>query len=1126
VRKHLVPQANSLAPFVDKIDFVLPEYFKNEATNLHPDIRTVILPFNFAQGLGLPSSVAYTALYKGNAPEFEYAIASLLEKYLGDNYDAVLLWETPVPFLQSMFPTAAIVHQMPGIFSRPPYPHTVVFDPIGLYRSGTFHLHAKDVQSGAAIDRAGLDLARNFCGEVRRSMSRLQPIDPTEYIPSGEWQKLELLPLQTSGHYTFICDTPHENQFEFALDALGKTDPKIGLIATQYVTPHARETPFNRDVATSVSERFPNFLYHPELEKIESVSQFLLPLVDGVVCASSSLGIQAMAWHKTLRVLGPTFLENYDSFAGNACDLAWEERCDNTIATILSRHQPLASAVTQDGTFLRKALEDIISRKVAGKVGLDLLPDFEEIDRGYPRRLMEGFRVGATAKSLSVRNPLWTASHRVQENFRTLLEAPEVMAISFDVFDTLIRRPVEKPADLLRFLDAKALKLTGGVAADFGRTRTMCEVETRNRLSESKDEITLDDIYETLAVFFDLTEDQILALKSAEIELEITAAQERPFGRKLYDIARATGRPIYLISDMYLPACVIEQMLAKAGYDDYQELFVSSEYGCRKHSGDLYDVVLNRVGLAPRNLLHVGDNKRTDIEKAEARGIRAFRWSSAIEWMRSNPIYEKIYAPRVGAGEKARSAIAGVTALGLFDAPAPPESFTSLSGGQAENLGYAVLGPIVTGYMTWLGREARRDAISDLYFMAREGWVLKEAFNILHEDDETLPKGKYLYGSRRAIRLASCRNRGDIMAMASAPYDPGISLDGLLHARFGIDLTPERAQLLAKQEIHYLARPLERSFDDQNLWRRTCRALTEDILENAAVERGAYEHYLAESSFYTSENPALVDLGWKANIQGALGSLTSRSLTGYYYATLQDSEIWLDRGHFHRCYAGQGLSPGISNSGVVHHRRLMEFLLCHSEPTLTSMKMVDGRTQPVFRPETEHLSRRVFIDQVHRGVLNFVRNYRAGFAHVTDQIYIDPALAEMAFHQFARFPVTIDARLLLNQSFEDAVGGIPKKYIISPNIKDHARNSVWKVGAQAAHASTAPPKKPANLTSVVWPVATVLDVKSKRPIEQLILKSFLSDRKHNKYLKDRAEFFTDSRSNLLKAYYRITAGSA
>jgi hypothetical protein len=89
------------------------------------------------------------------------------------------------------------------------------------------------------------------------------------------------------------------------------------------------------------------------------------------------------------------------------------------------------------------------------------------------------------------------------------------------------------------------------------------------------------------------------------------------------------------------------------------------------------------------------------------------------------------------------------------------------------------------------------------------------------------------------------------------------------------------------------------------------------------------------------------------------------------------------------------------------------------------------------------------------------------------------------------------------------------------------RDSVWKAGAKAAHASPPTAKKPTRpVPSSAKPgphAPTSIKAKRKRPLEQAIAKTFLGERKLNKYLRDRAEFFDDSRSNLLRAYYRITA---
>lgn len=825
-----------------------------------------------------------------------------------------------------------------------------------------------------------------------------------------------------------------------------------------------------------------------------------------------------MAWQKNLTVVGNTFLEGYDSSNQISNSLTWQERCENTIETILSKHQPLASEITNNGIFLSKLISKIISKKQNGQSGLDLLLDFSEIDPEYQNKLFKQFRVERAARALNKTTPSLEAQQKVNRAFNSILKNPSTKAISFDIFDTLVCRPVEKPADLYHFLEIKALKLSNGIASNFGRVRSLCEVETRNKLTH-KEEITLDDIYETVASFYNLNETQISEIKQAEIELEISVIKERPNGRKLFDMALASGKPVYLISDMYLHESVIIKMLDKTGYSRYKKLFVSSKEGCRKHGGKLYTHVLKQLNIAGNELAHVGDNKKTDIEDAHSHGINTLHFRSAIDWMRASPIFKEIYSPRRGAGERARSAVAGTTALGLFNCPQPKEAFRSFSAGNPEKLGYAILGPLLTGYISWLSREVKRDKISDLYFMAREGWLLKEAYNIMNSNDKDLPKGKYLFGSRRAIRVASCRTYGDVMAMASQPYDSGIPLNELLVGRFGIELTQERLKILEENSIKKPFSPLEHSFSDRETWQKACVALADDIIESAKTERDSYEAYLSSNGFYESDNIGIVDIGWKTNIQGSLSLLTRKNITGYYYATVQGSEVWNAQDHTHRAYIGLGVSPRITTSSVVKNRHLSEFLFCHSDRSLEKMALEQGNITPVFRPEKNHQSRKQFIEQLHNGALQFVTDFHKNYSDLNNQIFIDPALAESAFRKFSEQPSEIDAKLLMGYSFEDAVGGIPEQFIISPNKKNHESTSVWLAGAKVAHKN----KKPNDKKAINKTVIKTLEAKDKtRNLEKRVLKVFLNKNKFNKYIKNRERFFEDSNSKLLLSYYRIS----
>ncbi|MDX8350882.1 hypothetical protein [Cognatiyoonia sp. IB215182] len=956
-------------------------------------------------------------------------------------------------------------------------------------------------------------MGRDFAGKARAAMECFHHVGEMIADEIADFERLSLLPLQASKHYAFAADAGFDNQLDMLWSVLDRTPKSTGLVVTQYRNGLVSDTPLDTSVAESLRSSFPQLIYSAELEKLDSVSQYLLPHVDTIVSASSSLAMQGMAWHNAIEVIGNTFLETYATNAPSLQHISWSDRCDHTISTLVNYHQPLASAVTQDGKFLFDLLTDMSARQKAGKEGLDALSDLTQIDPNYADRLLSGFRTERSARALSV-SPSPNREAKTLLQLQELIEDPATQAVSFDVFDTLICRPVERPADLYRFLDARALALTDGVAVDFGKNRALCEVQTRERLAGIKQEITLKDIYETLALYYGLPSEALADLQQAEMALEVSHSRVRVFGRKLFDLARSSKKPIYLISDMYLPHDTILQMLEKAGYDkQFEKLFLSCDHDCTKKSGALFRVVLDHLKLAPAALVHVGDNKMTDIKMAASNGIRPFRWSSAIEWQRSNAAMKTLYSPRVGSGEKSRSAIAGTTARGLYDGPLVGSQLSTLSGGDPYRLGYAVLGPLTTGYMLWLGREAARDNISDLFFMAREGWLLKEVFDKLHPSPALKLKTHYLLGSRRAIRVAACRTRADVLALLAMPYDIGVPLDVLLEGRFGLVLGHNASQRLAALGIDDRAMPIDRSFAHRQKLHAVVQDYMNEILDHAANERASYLDFLDQKGFAAAEGPAIVDVGWKANIQGALGDLIDRRTIGYYYATVQESEVWLQRGDRHRAFAGTALSAPISHSIAVQNRHLLEFMLCHSSRSLVAMDRDGEDFEPKYRKERHYVTRKSLIDPMHRGAIAFAQQFHDGFGDLMDQIHIDADLAEGALAMLVQNPHKDDAKLFVGQSFEDAVGGLPEKFIVAPDAKAAPSQSVWRQGAVAAFEKGANPtnRKKNQLDA---------ESKPKQRLEAFLVKQMVGDRKQAKYERDRAAFFGDSQNQVVKLYWK------
>lgn len=205
----------------------------------------------------------------------------------------------------------------------------------------------------------------------------------------------------------------------------------------------------------------------------------------------------------------------------------------------------------------------------------------------------------------------------VQSNFyRMLLRRSP--AVSFDIFDTLLERDVDRPVDV--FLRVGDNVLGVGKGAAFQSDRIAAEHAAREKALNG--EVTLADIYEAM----DRTRyDSGLRerLMAEEVRCELDCCYVKSSMKPVYDQALADGRKVFLISDMYLPKEVIADMAERCGYRGYEKLFVSNDYGVSKRSGKLFRALLDEYGMSPSDLIHVGDSIGADLLGARKAGVRA-----------------------------------------------------------------------------------------------------------------------------------------------------------------------------------------------------------------------------------------------------------------------------------------------------------------------------------------------------------------------------------------------------------------------------------------------------------------------------------------------------------------------
>lgn len=312
----------------------------------------------------------------------------------------------------------------------------------------------------------------------------------------------------------------------------------------------------------------------------------------------------------------------------------------------------------------------------------------------------------------------------------------EYDVISFDLFDTLLFRPFSEPADLFFLLGEKL------GFPDFKRIRMEMEMTARREKHETSGhyEVDLNDIWRVMERETGL-DAELGARMECETELELDYANS--FMKEVFDRLCRKGKPIVVISDMYLPERFLEQMLVRKGYQNIVRVFVSNCYQKGKWGGELFSAAkeeLQREFGRNIRLIHVGDHPHSDVKMAKKRGFAAMHYPNADSAASVFRAWDM-------------SALIGGAYRGIVD----HHLYAGMRCHSMEyEYGYVYGGIFVVGYCNFIHEYAKRNQIERLLFFSRDGDILKQVYDMFYPDEQT----RYVYWSRAAaLKLTADENR-------------------------------------------------------------------------------------------------------------------------------------------------------------------------------------------------------------------------------------------------------------------------------------------------------------------------------------------------------------------------------
>lgn len=538
------------------------------------------------------------------------------------------------------------------------------------------------------------------------------------------------------------------------------------------------------------------------------------------------------------------------------------------------------------------------------------------------------------------------------DNYLSTLKSYDV--ISFDVFDTLIFRPLSCPVDAFYFMGDKL-----GIS-DFRNIRMLAEWQEREKCKAEKGhtEISLRDIWRNLSGTLGCSFDKGIF---TEIEVEKSLCFANPFMLSIWNKLLELDKKIVITSDMYLPKDVIKSIVESAGFVGASEYYISCDFGKNKASGTLYEEV--KQDNKDKRIIHVGDNEISDVKMAKKAGVDALHYPSVNSKTMLYRPFDMSY-------------IVGSAYRGIIN----NRIYNCLNKYSMEyEYGFIYGGLFVVGYCNFIHDYCLKNGVEKVLFLARDGDILSQAYNLMFSDLPT----EYVYWSRKcATKLMASNDKRDFFRrFIYHKQNQGYRL----------------SEILDSMELSSLKNEFSNIDFDEVLTDKNANKLKEFIESKwDKVELVYSAQHEAAKAYYSTvvegyEKVAAVDIGWAGSGALSLSYLMNNvwdldcELIGIlagtntiYNAEPDASESFLQSGKLVSYLYSSAFNRDLlkKHNPNKDYNVFWELLLSSPESSFNGFDMVDGKVELNFGDCDANIEG---IGEIQKGILDFVNDYLSAF---------------------------------------------------------------------------------------------------------------------------------------------------
>ncbi len=613
------------------------------------------------------------------------------------------------------------------------------------------------------------------------------------------------------------------------------------------------------------------------------------------------------------------------------------------------------------------------------------------------------------------------------EQIKRRIANEEIKYVSFDIFDTLVVRPFLNPTDLFSVVDKEFRKFTkNSTGMDFTKIRIFSEIQTRVK-KEKEDkkcqDITLDEIYQTIEEEYHIDKEILEKTKQKEIEYEIRFCTKRFTGFELYEMALALGKKVICVSDMYLPKDVIEKILNKNEYTELSNVYVSSELKITKAHTDLFKYVLEKEGIEAKEMAHIGDNYVSDYENPKKIGIQACHLPKASDVFQDRNVTHNLSAMLTKSLPMWRDnrnslnflgirCMMGIVANKYFDNPYKSFNYTADFNADPYLIGYYALGMYMLGLTKWMLDDMQGKDYKKIVFMARDGYLPIKCYEIMKKLYKNVPESDYLYISRKALIPITVQTKLDLYKLSEVINVTNHSPNDILKYIKDCITVKDKKQFDEICKQHKIK--MDEDFKIIENFDRFISLVIDNLYDEEKQNKNLAKYKEYFEKMY-EENSATFDIGYSARPEMFLSNLLEKPIDTYF-CNINHSEALR-----HAQIGGFKLKT-FFDAKPTSTGHAYEMLLSALAPSCIGYDVSGEEVKPIFEKYENTYTVEFAIRTMQSAAEDFVRDMVGIFGEDIDIIYYQNYYISLPFMAYLNSSKEIDKMPLSSVIFEDNVG--------------------------------------------------------------------------------------------------------